>query len=66
MTRVMRMRVQVGEQKEWISLLPGGKPDTHRAISEGGEEIEFTDNKQEPLEIQIGRILFERNAAGSD
>lgn len=50
MTRVMRMRVQVGEQKEWISLLPGGKPDTHRVISEDGEEFEFTDNKREPLE----------------
>lgn len=54
------MRVQVGEQKEWISLFPGGNPDTHRAISEGGEEFEFTDNKQEPLETQIGRIILRK------
>ncbi len=66
MTRIMRMRVQVGERKEWISLLPGGEPDTHRAISEDGEEFEFTDNKQEPLEIQISRILSERSATISD
>ena len=66
MTRVMRMRVQVGERKEWISLLPGGKPDTHRVISEDGEEFEFTDNKQEPLEKQIDKILSERSKAVSD
>ncbi len=66
MTRIMRMRVPVGERKEWISLLPGGKPDTHRAICQDGEEFEFTDNKKESLESQIGKILAKRSIAVSD
>ncbi|MEE8543358.1 MAG: hypothetical protein V3S94_05815 [Gammaproteobacteria bacterium] len=66
MTRIMRMRVPVGERKEWISLLPGGKPDTHRAIAQNGEEFEFTDNKKDSLEIQIGKILAKRQTAGSE
>ena len=60
------MRVPVGDRKEWISLLPGGKPDTHRAISQDGEEFEFTDNKNGALEIQIGKILAKRKTAGPD
>ena len=66
MTRIMRMRVPVGELKEWISLLPGGKPDTHRAIAQDGEEFEFTDKKKESLEIQIGKIPHQKKPAGSD
>ena len=66
MTRIMRMRVPVGERKEWISLLPGGKPDTHRAITQDGEEFEFTDNKEESLEDRIGKIIANRGTADSD
>ena len=66
MTRIMRMRVPVGERKEWISLLPGRKLDTHRAITQDGEEFEFTDNKKESLEDQIGKIIANRGPADSD
>ncbi len=66
MTRIMRMRVPVGERKEWISLLNGGKSDTHRAITQDGEEFEFTDNKEESLEDQIGKIIASRGTADSD
>ncbi len=59
------MHLSVGERKEWISLVPGEDPDTHRAISQDGEEFEFTDNNQESLETQIRRILVERDAAVS-
>ncbi len=66
MTRIMRMRLSVGERTEWVSLIAGDKPDSHRAIPEDGEEFEFTDNKREPLETQISRILAKRNATVSD
>ena len=59
------MRLSVGEREEWISLVPGGEPDTHLAISQDGEEFEFIDNKRESLETQLRRILAKRDAVSN-
>ncbi|MFL2547438.1 MAG: hypothetical protein ACJ0SL_08800 [Candidatus Rariloculaceae bacterium] len=66
MTRIRRMRVAVGESKEWISLLSGSERGSPRVIPEHGEEFEFSDNQAEPLEAQIGKLLLERAAVTAD
>ena len=62
MTRIRRMHISVDGREEWISLLAGDKPNTYRVIPEGGEEFEFTDNRQHPLEKQLAGLLSERAA----
>jgi len=57
MTRIRRMNLSVGERKEWISLISGDQPGTHRVIPSEGEEFEFADNNEESLEAQISRLL---------
>jgi hypothetical protein len=59
------MQVKLGEKKEWISLLSANAPNTHRVISEDGEEFEFVSNDSEPLEAQISRLLAERGASAA-
>ncbi len=66
MTRIRRMHLSVGQRKEWISLISGDGPGTHRVIPEDGEEFEFTDSENEPLEAQISKILAGRSEVGSD
>ena len=66
MTRIRRMHIVVGQQKEWISLVSGDKPGTLRVISEEGDELEFTDNETEPLEAQIGKILLDKTRVAAD
>ena len=66
MTRIRRMHLSVGQRKEWISLVSGEKPDTHRVIPQEGDEFEFEDNKSEPLETQISKILADRNSVAAD
>jgi hypothetical protein len=66
MTRIRRMRVAIGQNNEWISLLSGSEPGSLRVIPEHGEEFEFTENRSEPLEAQICKLLLERAAATTD
>jgi hypothetical protein len=61
MTRIRRMHISVDGREEWISLLAGDKPNTYRVIPEGGEEFEFTDDRQQPLEKQLAGLLSERS-----
>jgi hypothetical protein len=42
-------------------LLAGNKPNTYRVIPEDGEEFEFTDDRQQPLEKKIAGLLSERS-----
>jgi hypothetical protein len=62
MTRIRRMHISVDGREEWISLLAGDKRNTYRVIPEGGEEFEFTDDRQQPLEKQLAGLLSERAA----
>lgn len=56
------MCLSVGEKKEWISLVSGSAPNTHRVIAADGEEFEFSPNDDEPLETQISRLMENRTA----
>lgn len=56
------MCLSVGERKEWISLVSGSAPNTHRVIPNEGEEFEFSPNDEEPLETQISRLMEDRTA----
>ncbi len=62
MTRIRRICLSVGERKEWISLVSGSAPNTHRVIPTDGEEFEFSPNDEEPLEAQIARLMENRDA----
>ena len=55
------MHISADGREEWISLLAGNKPNTYRVIPENGEEFEFTDDRQQPLEKQIAMRLTERS-----
>jgi hypothetical protein len=65
MTRIRRINLSVGERKEWISLISGDRPNSHRVIPSEGEEFEFDDNHKEPLETQISRLLAEHHTANA-
>ena len=60
------MCLSVGERKEWISLVTGSAPNTHRVIPAEGEEFEFSPNDEEPLEAQISRLMENRAAETAD
>jgi len=60
MTRIRRMHISVDGREEWISVLAANKPNTYRVIPEDGEEFEFTDDRQRPLEKQIAELLTEK------
>ncbi len=55
------MHISVDGREEWISLLAGNKPNTYRVIPEVGEEFDFTDDRQQPLEKQLAGLLSERS-----
>jgi hypothetical protein len=61
MTRIRRMHISVDGREEWISLLAGNEPNSYRVIPEDGEEFEFTDDRQQPLEKRIAMLLTERS-----
>lgn len=49
-------------QSEWITLLQGPTANTYKVIRDTGEELELIDNKTEPLDDQIVKLLRKRRA----
>ena len=65
MTRTMRIRVRVGDTREWVSVLSGSAPGTYLIIPGTGEEFEIEDSG-EPLEEQVSRALSNRDASAAE
>ena len=57
------MQISLGERKEWISLMSANAPNTHRVITASGDEFEFVSNDDEPIDVQIVRLIANRSSA---
>ena len=64
MTRIIRLRIPVSTDKEWVSVIPGADRKRVLVIRENGEEIQVGIDADKPLEPQISKELESRNSPG--
>lgn len=60
MTRIMRLRIPISDEKEWISVIPGADPDNVLVVRQNGEEVVVGIEADEPIEPQLSRKLTGR------
>ena len=61
-TRIMRMRIPVSDNTEWVSVIPRATRDEVLVVRESGEELVVDIAADEPIEPQITRTLAQRDA----
>ena len=64
MTRIIRLRIPVSTDKEWVSVIPGADRKQVLVVRENGEEIQVGIDADKPLEPQISQELENRNSPG--
>jgi len=60
MTRIMRVRIPVSNDKEWVSIIPCGDHEQVLVVRENGEELRVGVDADAPLEPQISKELESR------
>jgi hypothetical protein len=63
-TRIIRLRIPVSTDKEWVSVIPGADRKQVLVVRENGEELQVGIDADEPLEPQISKELRGRGSPG--
>ena len=62
MTRIMRLRIPVATDREWVSVIPSADHKQVIVVRENGDEIQVGIDADKPLEPQISRELSGRDS----